>query len=148
MGKYSKDLDSSLVDLVEQEVAKTNLQQIGVRVEPIKLNKSNGSVGEILKGNELVKLFINGDDLVAIALYEDAFFMVDEETRRIWVESLVSQISYDIDKDKLVITKPELMVPLGMYRKYGSKVVDKMEIALMTVTDLEEKRKEEKKKNK
>ena len=40
------------------------------------------------------------------------------------------------------------MVPLGMYRKYGSKVVDKMEIALMTVTDLEEKRKEEKKKNK
>ena len=148
MGKYSKDLDSSLVDLVEQEVAKTNLQQIGVRVEPIKLNKSNGSVGEILKGNELVKLFINGDDLVAIALYEDAFFMVDEETRRIWVESLVSQISYDIDKDKLVITEPELMVPLGMYRKYGSKVVDKMEIALMTVTDLEEKRKEEKKKNK
>lgn len=148
MGKYSKDLDSSLVELVEQEVAKTNLQQIGVRVEPIKLNKSNGSVGEILKGNELVKLFINGDDLVAIALYEDAFFMVDEETRRIWVESLVSQISYDIDKDKLVITKPELMVPLGMYRKYGSKVVDKMEIALMTVTDLEEKRKEEKKKNK
>ena len=44
MGKYSKDLDSSLVDLVEQEVAKTNLQQIGVRVEPIKLNKSNGRV--------------------------------------------------------------------------------------------------------
>ena len=145
MSKYSKDLDQNLVEMVEAEVAKTNLSQIGVRVEPIKLNKSTGSIGEVLKGNDLVKLFMNGDDLVAVALFEEAFMMVDEETKRLWIESLVSQISYDIDKDKLIITKPELAVPLGMYRKYGSKIVDKTELALISVSSIEENKKKEKK---
>ena len=145
MSKYSKDLDQNLVEMVEAEVAKTNLSQIGVRVEPIKLNKSTGSSGEVLKGNDLVKLFMNGDDLVAVALFEEAFMMVGEETKRLWIESLVSQISYDIDKDKLIITKPELAVPLGMYRKYGSKIVDKTELALITVSSIEENKKKEKK---
>ena len=145
MSKYSKDLDQNLVEMVEAEVAKTNLSQIGVRVEPIKLNKSTGSIGEVLKGNDLVKLFMNGDDLVAVALFEEAFMMVDEETKGLWIESLVSQISYDIDKDKLIITKPELAVPLGMYRKYGSKIVDKTELALITVSSIEENKKKEKK---
>lgn len=146
MGKYSKDLDSKLVAMVEAAVAETNLEQIGVRVEAIKMNKSKGVIGEVLKGNDLMKLFNQGDDIVAIALFEEAFMEVNERTRQLWIELLVSQAWYDIDKDKLVITKPELNIPVGMYRKYGAEVVDAMEVALMTVESINERKKAEKQK--
>lgn len=146
MGKYSKDLNSKLVAMVEAAVAETNLEQIGVRVEAIKMNKSKGVIGEVLKGNDLMKLFNQGDDIVAIALFEEAFMVVNERTRQLWIELLVSQAWYDIDKDKLVITKPELNIPVGMYRKYGAEVVDAMEVALMTVESINECKKAEKQK--
>ena len=108
MAKYSKDLSEDLKQLVEEAVAKTNLESIGVRVEPIRLNKSKGVFGEVIKGNDLLKLFTNGDDVVAIALFEDVFDRLEISMQKLLIESLVSQISYDLEKDKLVITKPEL----------------------------------------
>ena len=113
MAKYSKDLSEDLKQLVEEAVAKTNLESIGVRVEPIRLNKSKGVFGEVIKGNDLLKLFTNGDDVVAIALFEDVFDRLEISMQKLLIESLVSQISYDLEKDKLVITKPELNIPRG-----------------------------------
>ena len=54
MAKYSKDLSEDLKQLVEEAVAKTNLESIGVRVEPIRLTKSKGVFGEVIKGNGLL----------------------------------------------------------------------------------------------
>ena len=144
MSKYSRDLSDDLVKLVEDAVAKAGLEQLGIRVEAIRLNKSKNAYGEVLKGNDLVKLFTNGEDVIAVALFEDLFDRLDEKNKKLLIESLVAQISYDFDKDKLVITKPELNVPLGMYRKYGTDAVSATEMALMTVEQINEEKKAEK----
>ena len=140
MAKYSKDLSEDLKQLVEEAVAKTNLESIGVRVEPIRLNKSKGVFGEVIKGNDLLKLFTNGDDVVAIALFEDVFDRLEISMQKLLIESLVSQISYDLEKDKLVITKPELNIPLGMYQNYGAEIVNAHEIALLEIMSINEEK--------
>ena len=140
MAKYSKDLSEDLKQLVEEAVAKTNLESIGVRVEPIRLNKSKGVFGEVIKGNDLLKLFTNGDDVVAIALFEDVFDRLEISMQKLLIESLVSQISYDLEKDKLVITKPELNITRGMYQNYGAEIVNAHEIALLEIMSINEEK--------
>ena len=51
---------------------------------------------------------------------------VDDQTQNLWIEGLLSQISYDEEKEKVIITKPELQMSLGMYRKYGNVATQKI----------------------
>jgi hypothetical protein len=120
------------------------LTDMGVNVDAIRLKKSKNSIGEVLQGNDLAKLYAGEDNLVAVALYEDAFLCVDDQTQNLWIEGLLAQISYDEEKEKVTITKPELQMSLGMYRKYGNVATQKYELALMTVQQLNEKSKAEK----
>ena len=143
MGKYSRELDQALIDKVNEHVQKINLVVYGIEFEAIKLN-SKKSIGEVIKGNDLISLFANNESLVVIAINEDAFNMVDEEVQDFWIESLLSQVSYDDEKDKIIIQKPELNVNIGMYRKYGQKAVDRMELGYLTLQQMAEQEKEAK----
>lgn len=144
MGKFTRDLDSRLESQVKNLANEMGLKAMGINVEAIRLKKSKKEVGVVLKANDLVTLFTGDDSLVAVALYEDAFNRVDEQTQEIWIRSLLNQISYDMDKDKIVITKPELQIGLGMYRKFGNVAVQKAELALLTLQQIADEEKESK----
>lgn len=144
MGKYARDLHDGLEKKVKSMAQSVGLTDMGINIEAIRLKKSKNSIGEVVQGNDLVKLFTGEENLVAVALYEDAFLCVDDQTQNLWIEGLLSQISYDDEKEKVVITKPEIQVGLGMYRKYGNVAVQKYELALMTIQQLAEKSKIEK----
>jgi hypothetical protein len=120
------------------------LTDMGVNVDAIRLKKTKNSIGEVVQGNDLAKLYSGEENLVVIALYEEAFLCVDDQTQNLWIEGLLSQISYDDEKDKVIITKPEIQMSLGMYRKYGNIASQKYELALMTVQQIAEKTKQEK----
>ena len=144
MGKYSRDLDENLIKKVKTLSKSCGLDSLGITVEAIRLKKSKSSAGEVVVGNDLVKLFTGDDNLVAIALYEDLFNLVDEETQNMLIEGLLSQISYDDEKDKIVITKPELSVSVGMYHKYGNIAIQKAEMVYLTCQQIKEKEREAK----
>lgn len=143
MSKFSKDLDETLSKKVMDAATKAGLTNV-IDFKPIKLNKTKSEVGVVLKSNDLTALFTNNDSIVAIALFEEAFDRVDEVTQDIWIENLVSQVSYDYEKDKIVITKPELCIPLGVARKYGDEALKKAELAVITVAQVNEDEKERK----
>ena len=144
MAKYARDLDENLEKKVKQIANELGFSSCGVTIEAVRLKKSKKSIGEVVPGNELAKLFTGEDNLVVIALYEDAFLLVDDQTQNIWIESLISQIGYDEEKDKVSIIKPELQIGRGMYRKYREIAVQKAELALMTVEQIEAKKAEQK----
>lgn len=144
MGKFSRDLDEALEARVKNIAREMHITETGINVEAIRLKKSKKEVGVVLKANDLVTLFTGDESLVAVALYEDAFNRVDDETKDFWIRNLLSQISYDLDKDKIVITKPELQVPLGMYRQFGNLAVQKTELQLLTLAQIEEEEQERK----
>ena len=144
MGKFSRDLDEILEKKVKTLAQEMHLTEIGINVEAIRLKKSKKEVGMVLKANDLVTLFTGDESLVAVALYEEAFNRVDSETQDFWIRNLLSQISYDLEKEKILITKPELQVPLGMYRQFGNIAVQKTELQLITLAQIEDEEKERK----
>ena len=144
MGKFSRDLDEALEQKVKNLAREMHLTETGINVEAIRLKKSKKEVGVVLKANDLVTLFTGDESLVAVALYEDAFNRVDSETQDFWIRGLLSQISYDLDKDKIMITKPELQVSLGMFRQFGNIAVQKTELQLLTLAQIDEEEKERK----
>lgn len=147
MAKYSRELDEGLERKVKELATAAGLREQGITIEPINLN-SKKSFGEVIKANELVTLFTGDSDMVCIAINERLFLQLDDQSQNVLIESLLSQIWYDSEKDKIVITKPELNVGLGMYHKYKEIAVQKLELAYYTLQQMEEKRKEEKERKK
>ena len=144
MGKFSRDLDESLEKKVKNLAREMHITDWGVNVEAIRIKKSKKEVGTVVMANDLVKLFTGDESLVAVALYEEALNRMDEKNQDMVIRSLLSQISYDVDKDKIVITKPELQIGLGMYRQFGDLAVKSAELQLLTLAQIAEEEKEKK----
>lgn len=143
MSKFSNDLNEDLVNKVKNIAASLSIDKI-IDIRAVRLTKTKKDIGVIVKGNEITELFTNNDSIVVIGLYEDAFVQFDDKTQNFFIEMLLSQVSYDFDKDKIVITKPEINIPLGVYKKYGEEAVRNAELALLTIEQIHEKEKEEK----
>ena len=144
MGKFSRDLDESLEKKVKTLAREMHITDWGINVEAIRLKKSKKEVGTVLKANDLVTLFTGDESLVAVALYEEALNRMDSQNQELVIRSLLSQISYDADKDKIVITKPELQISLGMYRQFGDIAVKSAELQLLTLAQIADEEKEKK----
>lgn len=144
MGKFSRDLDELLEKKVKTLAREMHITDWGINVEAIRLKKSKKEVGTVLKANDLVTLFTGDESLVAVALYEEALNRMDSQNQDLVIRSLLSQISYDADKDKIVITKPELQISLGMYRQFGDIAVKSAELQLLTLAQIADEEKEKK----
>ena len=144
MSKYSKELDEDLKKRVLEIASEMGIGNSVIKIEPILLKKSKKEIGQVIKGNDLTELYTGRNDIVAVALYEEAFDRVTEDVRDMWIRSLLNQVSYDMDKDKIVITKPELNIPIGIYQKYGDTAVKDAELAVHTVNQIIEEEKQRK----
>lgn len=144
MAKSLTQASPEYVDLVKEVVAtKSNLNYIEFQVYNIK--KSKKDVIKVQKANELVELALDKEDLVVISLYERAFDLVDDQTKRLWIENAINAVRYDMEKEKVVIDAgPTINVGLGMYHAYGDVIIQKLELAALTLQQIEDQDKEKK----
>lgn len=150
MAKYTRDLSEDLVKKVQTISSKFGLKENGIKVEAIRLNK--GKVyGEVLKSNELVKLFTGDEEIIVVALYEEVLESMNDEAQNILINNLLEQIVYQEDKEgnlKIRIEKPQLNIGLNTYRKYGESAMEVLEtvlIGLEQAAEIERERKAAKK---
>ena len=143
MAKYSRELDENLEKKVKELASAAGLREQGITIEPICLH-SKKSYGEVIKANELVTLFTGDSDMVCVAINEELFQLLDDQSQTVLIESLLSQVWYDDEKEKVVINKPELHLGLGMYHKYKEVAPQKLELAYYTLLSIEDKKKAEK----
>ena len=144
MAKYSRDLDSTLVEKVKNISSQFGLKERGVKVEAIRLVKG-ATYGEVMKANELTKLFTGEEDIVAVALYEDLFVKLDEKTQNILIENLLEQILVEDTKDgdiKIKIDKPQLNLGVITYHRYGDVATQTLETVILTLDQMAEQEKE------
>lgn len=100
--------------------------------EMFKVSKTNDY--ENLRARTDVKIFIN----------EEVFEKLDEIQRIIVVESALAYVSYDFEKDKLTISKPDVMGHSGVISKFGDKVyLNTLEIIKEAFNSLKEQKEEE-----
>lgn len=136
-------MDETLEKKVKEIASAAGLREQGITIEPISL-RSKKSYGEVIKANELVTLFTGDADMVCVAINEELFLLLDDQSQTVLIESLLSQIYYDSEKEKIIINKPELSLGLGMYHKYKEVAPQKLELAYYTLQQIEERKKEEK----
>lgn len=139
--KYS-EASETIEKLVNDIANELNLINFGVDFQPLCVNKAK-EVCKVVRANELAEYASKRDDLVFVICYEDAFDQVDEQTQYMWLRTEMDKVSYDTEKDKLVIGCPSITIPVGMYEKYKGAVVDAALLGQYTIAQIEEKKKEE-----
>ena len=141
MAKYSK-VSEEIENLVVEISNEIGLINYGIDFQPLCVNKAK-EVCKIVKANELAEYASNREDLVFILCYEDAFDLVDEKTKYMWLRMEMDKVSYDTEKDKIVIVCPQITVPVGFYEKFKGAAVDSALLGQYTIAQIEEKKKEE-----
>lgn len=145
MSKFIKmeagDEYAELIKKVATELSLTRYVDIQPRylAKPLKNN-----VGCVAKGNDVSFTLTDNNNAVVVGIYGEAFDRVDEQTREFWVRSLLSQIEYDFDKDKINVNKDLITMPLSIYQQYGNVAMQKKELEIHTINMLIEEEKERK----
>ncbi len=139
------------VKLVKEVANSNECGQIGKYVEMNVFNmlKLGKEVIKVKKTSVPTEVVLDGEDMIDVYIYEPAFDLVDEETRRVWIENALHPVSYDMEKSKVVLNKePMITVSLGMLGKYKGVIVQKLELAVETLNHIKDKEKEAKAKEK
>jgi hypothetical protein len=145
MGRKNLTMASpEYVDLVNK-VAKRKSISNYVEFQVLNLKKSKKEVIKVQKANEIVELALEKEDVVVVSIYEKAFDMVDDQTKELWIENALNPVHYDMEKDKVIIGgEPTITVDLGMYHTYKDVIIQKLELAALTLQQIADAEKEKK----
>ena len=149
MAKTLSEASEEYVKLVEEAVSETGLDRMGVDFQVYNMLNPKKEIIKVQRANEVAEILSNRQDLVIISIAEEIFDLVDEKTRRMWVEDALSNVSYDSEKEKLLIGKePMISTTFSMYNKYGQLSIDMAELKLLTLEQYLDKKKEEEERRK
>ena len=109
MAKTLSEASEEYVKLVEEAVSETGLDRMGVDFQVYNMLNPKKEIIRVQRANEVAEILSNRQDLVIVSIAEEIFDMVDEKTRRMWVEDALSNVSYDSEKEKLLIGKDRLI---------------------------------------
>jgi len=138
MAKYEEPFEDtqSLFNEVIETTGLNNYMNINVLAD----NKAK-DIFKVNKSNELLK-YRTGDD-VNIILNESIFDKLTNEQKRIVVEEAIAYISFDSEKDKVIITKPDFIAHSGILRKHTFNTVEVVRESVKTLYQAQEQEEEE-----
>ena len=83
------------------------------------------------------------EDDVFIIINETIFEQLTEEQQRIIAEQAVTYISYDSDKGKVVITKPDFIEHTGILEKFGFEKINVLKESIKSLYDADKEKEAE-----
>lgn len=106
-------------------------------------NESQKALVTASKASATTEYFARTSPCVIIYVNEELWYRLDDENlREMLVRDSIDGVSYDPEKDKLVVEKPQINISLGTWRKYGETLVKAAETVVMAVKQIEEEKKE------
>ena len=148
MAKFFK-ADESLVELVDKIVHELGLENY---VDFEVLDTPNlKEVVKVVRANEVAEYLSSRENLILILYQSEAFDMLPDgpnengvDNKYMWLRMAMDQISYDSEKDKIVIGCPSINISVGCCEKYGQAAVDSALLAQYTLAQIAEKKAQEK----
>ena len=119
MANYEQPFEDTQALFIEAINAADLARFVTIRV--LTNNKSK-DLFKVNKANDLVK-YLTQDDVI-IVINEGLFEGLTNDQRRIIVDEAIAYISYDMENDKLIITKPDFIAHSGVLRKYGFEAIE------------------------
>lgn len=148
MAKFFK-ADESIVKLVDEIANELGLAQYGIDFETLDVVNLK-EVVKIVKANEYAEYLSGREDLILVLVNGEAFDLLPDgqdengiDNKYMWLRLAMDQISYDSEKEKIVIGAPSITVPVGMYEKFKNAAVDSALLAQYTLAQMAEKKAQE-----
>jgi hypothetical protein len=104
-------------------------------------NNKEKEIFKINKANELLK-YRTGDDVI-ITLNEKIFDKLSDEQKRIVAEEAIAYISFDAEKDKVIITQPDFKAHSGVLRKHTFETIEIVRESIKTLYQAEKQSEDE-----
>jgi len=136
--KASEDIEA-IVNDVAQEIGLTNFMEF----EALHMPKAKDVV-TVTKASALAEYLSKREDLVLVIVREDAFDLVDEDTKKLWIRMAMDSVSYDSEKDRITIGVPSITIPVGFYERYKEKAIESALLARYTLSQIEDAEKQRK----
>jgi len=138
------ETSADIAELAQDKFEETGLAQMGINLKVLSTTKSKNvlkvsKAGAILQG-------LTGKDVILV-VYEEAFDRMSDEFKNKLMEGVISNISYDTEKDKLNVEGDIAKEIFRMRRKYDNYVdiVETSYLVVEQIEDEEKRRKEEEK---
>ena len=103
------------------------------------------AVLKVSRANAILNNLTNND--VILVIYEEAFDRLSDEYKEKLLEGVFSNVSYDTEKDKLIVEGDIAKEMFRMRKKYPN-YVDIMETSYSVITQIEEEEKQRKEEEK
>lgn len=137
--KTSEDI----VELIEDKFADTGLEPYGINLKIISTVKSKDLM-TVTKESAKTEFLSKSNDLITITVFEALFDRLDDDTKIIMTEMFLSGISYDSEKDKILVDRNPINLILNMRQKYGDCILDKVEQVQIIMQEMIEEERERK----
>ena len=138
------ETSEDIAELIQTIFEETRLGQMGINLKVMSVTKAKNVI-KASKAGATVQYLTNKD--VFIVVYEEAFDRLTDEMKRKLVEGCLSNISYDTEKDKLLVEMDIAKEMFRMRHKYEN-YVDMMETSYVIMEQIEEEEKQRKEEEK
>lgn len=137
------ETSEEIQSLIQDEFINNGLATYGLNLKVISTVKGKDII-TVSKASPTTEYISKQDSMIIVTVYEKAFDCLDEQGKRIFIEAALSNISYDSEKDKILIDKSQANMIHRMRHKYNNGILDILEQNELIIRHLEELEKEEK----
>ena len=142
MSKYFTTSDD-IAEIVNRKFQETGLSGYGVNLKTLSVKKAK-EVVKVSKASAATEFIAKKDDMIQLFIYEEVFDRLPDEVKDMLIEMALSNVSYDVDKDKLNVDTNPFNQIFSMRKTYGNVILDNLELASMLILQVEEEEKERK----
>lgn len=142
MGKFFKSSDD-VIELIDGKFDECGLASYGLNLKVISTTKSK-DLFSVSKESVKTEFLTSTIDLITVIVNENVFDRLDEDSKNMLIEMVLSGISYDSEKDKIFVDKNQINLILNMRRKYGDVILDKIELVQHIFNEIAEEEREKK----
>lgn len=83
-------------------------------------------------------------DSVTCTVYEAAFDRLDDKTKKLIVNDALAMVSYDDEKDKIIVGCPQITVTIGGRTKHGEELLNAIESGVLAIQQIADEEAEKK----
>lgn len=134
------ETSNDIAELCQAKWEETGLAQMGIELKLLSVTKAK-NVLKASKAGVTINYLTKKDAFLII--YEEAFDRLSDEYKVKLLEGTFSNVSYDTEKDKLLVETDIAKEIFRMRRKYEN-YVDIMEASYLVINQIEEEEKERK----
>lgn len=137
MGKIF-ETDKDIANLVEERFSATGLDTIGLNLRVMSVTKQRDVV-KANKATDATEFLIDTHGTVQVFVYEGVFNTLDDETQKFLIDMALSNISYNSEKDKVVVESNPYVSLFGMRKRLGDRADELLEASYLAIKQFEDK---------